>query len=195
MARGAPLRLRSEQPKISDPAGLLRSGNATPRRLAPARETSPPRSVRERLRPRLGGRPCRKAQEGDAVMGGVLRLISSGAMTYAPTSRMAGLCSTAASPHFSPRTAKAHDRPAMTSLRLLAVLTVLSKGASARRAARALSCSEKTAAGLGQPTAQPCATTVVAEAPPSLPHPGTQCRQEWRHGTQECVHHVNKWSA
>ena len=173
MARGAPLRLRIEQPKISGPAGLRRSGNATPRRLVPARGRSAPRSVRERLRPRLRGRPCRKVQEGDAVMEGVLRLISSGAMNCAPTSRMAGLCSTAASPHFSPRTAKARNRPAMTSLRLLAVLTVLYKGASARRAARALSCSEKTAAGLGQTTAQPCATTVVAEAPPGLPHPGT----------------------
>ena len=35
-------------------------------------------------------------------------------------------------------TGKAHDRPAITSLRLLAVLTVLFKYASARQAARAL---------------------------------------------------------
>ena len=34
--------------------------------------------------------------------------------------------------------AEAHNGPAITSLRLLAVLTVLSKYASARRAARAL---------------------------------------------------------
>ena len=34
-------------------------------------------------------------------------------------------------------TVKAHDRPAITSLRLLAVLTVLFKYASARQAARA----------------------------------------------------------
>ena len=34
-------------------------------------------------------------------------------------------------------TGKAHDRPATTSLRLLAVLTVLFKYASARQAARA----------------------------------------------------------
>ena len=34
-------------------------------------------------------------------------------------------------------TGKAHDRPAITSLRLLAVLTVLFKYASARQAARA----------------------------------------------------------
>ena len=34
-------------------------------------------------------------------------------------------------------TGQAHDRPAMTSLRLLAVLTVLSEYASARQAARA----------------------------------------------------------
>ena len=34
-------------------------------------------------------------------------------------------------------TGKAHDRPANTSLRLLAVLTVLFKYASARQAARA----------------------------------------------------------
>ena len=35
-------------------------------------------------------------------------------------------------------TGKAHDSPAITSLRLLAVLTVLFKYASARQAARAL---------------------------------------------------------
>ena len=40
--------------------------------------------------------------------------------------------------HISHRlTGKAHDRPAITSLRLLAVLTVLFKYASARQAARA----------------------------------------------------------
>ena len=50
-----------------------------------------------------------------------------------------GVKSTRARPRLYPRlTGKAHDRPAITSLRLLAVLTGLFEYASARQAARAL---------------------------------------------------------